>query len=131
MPRMLFDLLVFLAGLAVASLALRDVFETVVVPGGNRGSLRVAHRLIYVLLPLWKAVRGRRRGVSGTFAPIVLVVSFFLWMSLLAVGFGLMFHAARYGFRPVVHSIPEAIYQAGSTILTLGLNDTRAVGLGR
>lgn len=131
MPRMLFDLLFFLAGLVIASLALRDVFETVVVPGGNRGSLRVTQRLIYVLLPIWKAVRGRRRGVSGTFAPIVLVVSFFIWMSLLAVGFGLMFHAARHGFRPIVHSIPEAIYQAGGTILTLGLNDSRAVGLGR
>ncbi|MEO7634151.1 MAG: hypothetical protein ABIS38_00715 [Sphingomicrobium sp.] len=131
MPHMLFDVLIFLAGVAVASLALRDVFETVVVPGGNRGSLRVAHRIIYILLPVWKAVRGRRRGVSGTFAPIVLVLSFIVWMSLLAVGFGLMFHAARYGFRPVEHSVAEAIYQAGGTILTLGLNEAQAVGIGR
>jgi hypothetical protein len=128
---MTFDVLIFIAGLLVATLALRDVFETVVVPGVNRSSLRVAHRLIHVLLPLWKMVRGRRRGLSGTFAPMVLVASFVIWMSLLAVGFGLMIYAARSGFRPGPHSIHEAIYQAGSVIITLGLNEMRAFGIGR
>lgn len=128
---MLFDVLIFIGGLALASLALRDVFETVVVPSGNRSSLRIAHRLIYLLLPVWKLVRGRRRGLSGTFAPMVLVASFVIWMSLLAIGFGLMIYAASSGFRPAPHSVYEAIYQAGSVIITLGLNDMRAVGFGR
>ena len=58
---MSFDILLFLAGLALAGLTLRDVFDTVVVPGGSRASLRVTHRLRLALLPLWKALRGRKR----------------------------------------------------------------------
>jgi hypothetical protein len=64
------DALLAIFGLVLAGLTLRDVFDTVVVPGGSRASLRVAQRLGSVLLPLWKAVRGRRRGISGGFAPL-------------------------------------------------------------
>lgn len=128
---MIFDLILFIGGLTIAAVTLRDVFETVVVPGGNRGSLRVAHRLASLLLPIWKLVRGKRRGLSGTFAPIVLVISFVLWISLLSLGSGLMIYAARAHFLPQPHSIAEAIYQAGCAIVTLGLNEMRATGLGR
>lgn len=128
---MMLDLLIFVAGLAIAAVTLRDVFETVIVPGGNHGSLRVAHRLAYALLPAWKLVRGPRRGLSGTFAPIVLVVSFILWISLLALGFGLMIYGARSSFQPPPYSIAEAVYQAGCAIVTLGLNEMRATGIGR
>lgn len=128
---MLFDVFMFVAGLTLSGLALRDVFETVVVPGGNRSSLRVTHRLVSILLPLWKMMRGRGRGLSGAFAPIVLVVSFFLWISLLSIGFGLMIYASRSSFLPQPFSIGEAIYQAGCAIVTLGLNEMRATGIGR
>ncbi len=128
---MVFDILIFIAGVTVASLALRDVFETVVVPSTNRSSLRIAHRLINILLPVWKMGRGRRRGLSGTFAPAILVASFIIWMSLLAVGFGLMIYGAHSYFAPPPYNVPEAIYQAGAVIITLGLNESRALGLGR
>ena len=39
---MALDILLFLLGLVLARLTLRDVFDTVVVPGGSRASLRVA-----------------------------------------------------------------------------------------
>ncbi len=125
------DAVLFLAGILLAGLTLRDVFETVVVPGANRGALRVAHRLIYVLLPIWKAVRGRRRGLSGTFAPMVLVASFVLWVSFLAIGFGLMIYAMRAAFDPRPADFAQAVYMAGSSVLTLGLNGEQATGLGR
>lgn len=128
---MILDIFLFLAGMALAGFTLRDVFETVVVPGANHASLRVAHRLIYVLLPLWKAVRGRRRGLSGTFAPAVLVVSFVIWMSFLALGFGLMVYASRNAFIPAPRSLADAIFIAGSAILTLGLNGETALGIAR
>jgi hypothetical protein len=107
-------------GIALAAMTLRDVFETVVVPGGSRASLRVARRLGAVLLPLWKAVRGRRRGVSGGFAPVVLFGTFILWLALLAVAFGLMAYAARDHFRPQLGSLAEGIYFAGSSMVTIG-----------
>jgi hypothetical protein len=120
-----------LVGLAVAALTLRDVFETVVVPGGNKASLRIARRLVVLLLPLWKYVRGRRRGLSGTFAPFVLVASFVVWMSLLALGFGLMALGCKTAFRPHIDSLGEAVYVAGSALVTIGTGDTHAYGPGR
>lgn len=101
-------------------MTLRDVFETVVVPGGSRASLRVARRLGAVLLPLWKAVRGRRRGISGGFAPVVLFGTFLIWITLLALAFGLMAYAARGDFKPPLRSLAEGIYVAGSSMMTVG-----------
>ncbi len=116
-----------IVGLVLAGLTLRDVFDTVIVPGGSRASLQVARRLGAILLPLWKAVRGKRRGVSGTFAPVVLVGSFFTWIALLALAFGLMAYAARSYFLPHVDSVAEGVYLAGSSMLTLGPGKEAAV----
>lgn len=128
---MSFDIFLFLAGLALAGLTLRDVFDTVVVPGGSRASLRVTHRLRLALLPLWKALRGRKRGISGAFAPVILVSSFIIWMSFLALGFGLMAYAVRYHFQPPLRSFADAVYLAGSSLVTVGLSESNPFGAGR
>jgi hypothetical protein len=125
------DLILFLLGLMLASFTLRDVFDTVVVPGGSRASLRVAHRLRVALLPLWRSLHGRRQGISGAFAPIVLVSSFVIWMSFLALGFGLMAYAARYHFHPPLRSFGDSIYLAGSSLVTVGLSESNPFGTGR
>jgi hypothetical protein len=128
---MALDIVLFLLGLVLAGMTLRDVFDTVVVPGGSRASLRVAHRLRLVLLPLWKSLRGRRRGISGAFAPLILVSSFIIWMSFLALGFGLMAYAARAHFQPPLQSFGEAVYLAGSSLVTVGLSQINPAGAGR
>jgi hypothetical protein len=122
------DILLFGIGIILAAMTLTDVFETVVVPGGSRASLRVAKRLVWTLLPLWKAIRGKRYGLSGAFAPLVLVLSFTIWMSLLALGFGLMAYAMRAHFQPPLRSIPDAIYMVGSSIVTIGVSEENALG---
>lgn len=125
------DFILFSFGLVLAGMTLRDVFDTVVVPGGSRASLRVAHRLVVVLLPIWKQVRGRRRGLSTTFAPLVLVSCFILWMGLLAIAFGLMAYAARAHFEPHLRGFGDAVYLAGSSLVTVGLSQVSPVGNGR
>jgi ion channel len=125
------DVFLFLVGLALSALTLRDVFETVVVPGGSRASLRVAKRLVFALLPLWKAARGKRHGLSGTFAPLVLVLSFIVWMALLAFGFGLIAYAARSDFDPPLRSFFDAVYIVGSSLVTVGLAESNPTGLAR
>ncbi len=125
------DALLFLVGLVLATMTLLDVFETVVVPGGSRASLRVAKRLVWALLPVWKSVRGRRHGLSGSFAPLVLVLCFFTWMALMAVGFGLMAYAARSDFKPPLHGLFDAIYIVGSSLVTVGLSESNPAGLAR
>jgi hypothetical protein len=128
---MAWDIVLLLLGIALAWLTLRDVFDTVVVPGGSRASLQVTRRIGRTLLPLWKAVRGRRRGISHAFAPVVLVSSFVIWMSLLALAFGLMAYSVRGHFEPHLESLPEAVFMAGSAIVTIGLTGENVLGIGR
>jgi hypothetical protein len=56
-------------GVALVGLALRDVFDTVVVPGESAGALRVARRLLFTMLPVWKRLRRGKTGISTSFAP--------------------------------------------------------------
>lgn len=125
------NILLFIAGLILAGLVLKDVFDTVVVPGGSWTSLRVAHRLVVTMLPVWKQVRGRRRGLSTAFAPFVLVTSFIVWMALLAFAFGLMAFAVRSYFEPPLRGFGEATYLAGSSLVTVGLSQVNPAGLAR
>lgn len=125
------DILLLALGVALAILTLRDVFDTVVVPGSSRTSLKVTHRVGVLLLAVWKRVRGGRKGVSGSFAPLVLVSSFFIWMSLLALAFGLMAHAARFDFSPPLATLGDSIYLAGSALATVGLSPHFPTGAAR
>jgi hypothetical protein len=124
------EFLLFLIGFALAAATLRDVFDTVVVPGASRARLHVTRRLVFVLLPVWRRLRSPRRGLSTTFAPLMLVLSFSAWMLLLAVAFGLMAYALRGGFNPPLNSFAQAVFVAGSA-LTIGLSETDANGLAR
>src|SRR5262249_10813767 len=105
-----------------------DVFETVIVPGGSRASLRVARRLVWLLLPVWKLYRGKRHGLSGRFAPLILVLCFVIWMTLLASGFGFMAYAVRADFKPPLNSLFDAIYIVGSSLVTVGLSESNPAG---
>jgi hypothetical protein len=126
---MTLDIILFLAGVILAWLTLRDVFDTVVVPGGSRASLQVTRRTARALLGFYKLVR--RAGVSSTFAPLVLVSSFVLWMSFLAIAFGLMVYGARSHFMPPVVNFGDAVYEAGSALVTIGLSPHYPKGIGR
>lgn len=128
---MLSQAALLILGLVLIVLTLRDVFETVVVPGGSKAALHVARRLAFALLPVWKAMRGRRRGLSGSFAPLILVLSFLIWMALLALAFGLMAYALRGSFHPHAASFPDALYLAASGLVTLGLSGTGISGAAR
>jgi hypothetical protein len=120
-----------LLGLVLAGLTLRDVFDTVVVPGGSQTTLHAARRLVFLLLPVWKRLRGRRRGVSTMFAPFVLVAAFALWMALLTLGFGLMAHALRADFSPPPAGFGDSVYAAGTALVTVGEGFSRPTGAAR
>lgn len=128
---MAIDILLFIIGLVLAGMTLLDVFETVIVPGGSKASLRVAKRLVWALLPIWKAVRGKHHGLSGAFAPLILVLCFIIWMALLAFGFGLMSYAARTHFDPPLRSFFDGVYIVGSSLVTVGLAESNPLGVAR
>jgi hypothetical protein len=112
-------------GVAVVFLALRDVFDTVVVPGESRGALRVARRLLLVMLPVWKWRRRGKTGISTSFAPSVLMGSFVVWMLLLLFGFGLIAHALGNWFSPPA-DFEQALFIVGSALCTVGLSGIEA-----
>jgi hypothetical protein len=117
-------------GLVIVLTTLRDVFDTVVVPGGSRASLHVARRLLHVLLPAWRTLRPNK-GISTTFAPVLLVAAFVVWSGLMLIGFGLMAHAVGSHFNPPVRSFADGAYVAGSSMVTLGLSGMVAAGPAR
>jgi hypothetical protein len=124
-------ILEFVAGLLLAGLTLRDVFDTVVVPGGSQAILHVARRLSFLLLPVWRRARGRGRGVSTSFAPFILVLSFFVWMILLALGFALMAYPLRDSFSPPLKGFADAVFVVGTGLVTIGFDGTTAGGAAR
>ena len=128
---MILDIVLFVLGAVLAILTLRDVFQTVVVPGGSHAFLQVGRRVLFALLPLWKHARGRRRGLSDSFAPLALVLAFIIWMCLLAIGFGLMVFAVRAEFRPALSGFGDAVYLVGSTLATVGLSQSHPFGVAR
>lgn len=119
-----------LLGIALVGLALRDVFDTVVVPGESRGALRVARRLLVVMLSVWKRARPGKTGISTSFAPAVLMASFIFWMLLLLLGFGLLAHALGDWFSPPA-DFGQALFIAGSALCTVGLSGIEAHGPAR
>ncbi len=124
---MAWTLIELVGGIVLAALTLKDVFDTVVVPGPNRGGLQLTRRLVFATLPLWR-LAGRRRSIPTSFAPFVLLASFVIWMLLLALAFGLMAHALRSDFRPPPRSFFDAVFLVASGLVTLGLSGVEASG---
>jgi hypothetical protein len=115
-----------LAGIALAYVALRDLFDTVITPGQSHAPLHVSRRLVLTALPVWKRVTHRPIGVN--FAPLVLVAAFLIWMLLLVLAFGLMMHALADWFSPRVQGFGQALYLAGASMVTTGLGTTEPHG---
>jgi hypothetical protein len=127
---MFIQTVLFVAGAALVLITLRDVFDTVVVPGQGHVTLKIARRMVFATLPLWRR-RESAGGVSTTFAPFTLVASFVIWMLLLTSGFGVMIYALADAFKPTVPSLAQAIYIAGSALATVGLSEIDAMGSAR
>jgi len=125
---------VYLAlGIALIALVLWDVFESIVVPRPTHSRVRISR---YAIRSSWAAIRalGRHRdgttrdGFLGLFAPAVTLMLLAVWLGVLVVGYGLVFLALHGDLRPDPHDLGATLYYAATSILTLGSNDTLAVG---
>jgi hypothetical protein len=127
-----------LLGIAVVVYVLNDVFQSVVVPRSTPARYRLSR---LVVVPGWRAWRSvglrshstsARERMLGTFAPMVVVVLLVLWLSVLVLGFGLIFFGLRTQLHPVAQDFPTALYFAGTSVLTIGFGDIVATSaLGR
>ena len=130
------SLIEFLIGFAVVLGTLADVFVSILMPGVTAGKLSVGSKIQSIAVPLWRRIArssrhaGRHRWSNG-FAPILLALTFSTWLLLLLLGFGLALHAMAPWFAPPLDQFSQALYVAGSSILTLGVSEVDASGAAR
>lgn len=122
------------AGLLILALALWDIFQGIVVPRPTPGHFRMARYVIPPTWRLWRAIGLRTRtGLArdaflGLYAPAAAVLLLAMWLATMIVGYGLVLFAIRDQVVPAPHSVGEAIYFAGVSVLTLGFGEIVAVG---
>lgn len=118
----------------VTAATLGDIFATILVPGPSQGRLRIGARIRALLMALARLASRWRRGSSGrsnTFAPMVFLLVFASWLLLLLLGFGMLFLAFADRFTPQLRGLDDALYFAGSSLLTLGVSEVDAHGPAR
>ena len=115
-------------------LVLWDVFQGIVVPRPTPGRLRIARYIVPRTWRLWRAFATRTRtglardALLGLFAPGAAIMLLLMWLAVLVVGYGLLFYALRSQLDPSPSNLIDAIYFAGSSVLTIGAGDIVAAG---
>lgn len=116
------------------AIALRDVFQVVIVPRAAGSALRVSR---YVTRYMWRAWPplayrlyrkdpDRREDFLATYAPFNLVLNLVVWVATLVLGWGLFFYGIRAQLHPSNLTFASAVYYAGTSLLTIGYGDVVA-----
>jgi len=126
---MVLNLAAALIGLFLIWIALRDVFQSVILPRAVDRRLRISAALIRGLWRLWPRFAwrirddGAREDFLAMFAPFSLVALLAAWILTLIMGYGLLFFAIRHELNPPTTGFWSALYFAGSSLLTIGFGD--------
>ncbi len=121
--------ILFLLGLAMILLLLRDVFHSA-VPRGMSMRFSIAPFLVRTILwapffyiaskvksPIWKAE------ILGLFPPTAILTVLAAWTYSLIAGIGLISFSLASEYSPPLDSLHTAIYFTGSAVLTLGSSE--------
>lgn len=118
-----------LAGIALVCLALRDVFQSVIVPRAINRRWRISARLSRLTWAIWQKIawripdEGSREDFLSTFAPFMMILFLAVWVLTLIVGYGLILFSVRSQLHPQNLSFFAALYFAGTSFLTIGYGD--------
>jgi hypothetical protein len=128
------DLLIAILGLACLALVAWDIFQTIVVPRPSASRFRIARHVVVPAWRTWRSIGVRTRtGVArdaflGLFAPGAAILLLVVWLVVLVVGYGLVLYAVRAEVVPTPQTLGDAIYFAGTSVLTLGYGDIVSSG---
>lgn len=116
------------AGAVLVAIVLSDLFRTVLLPRPARRIGRIAPLVGAAVAPPWLRVARRlrspqrRQSLRGSLGPMLLVLTFLIWVDLLFVGFGLMLFGLRDDFLPPI-GFGDGVYFAASAFLTISTPD--------
>ncbi len=128
------DVVIFLAGLVLLGIVLWDIFQSIVVPRPTPGRLRLGRYLIPPTWRLWRAIGTRGRSPEATdwflglYAPGAAIILFVVWLAFIVLADGLMLWALRTEVTPQLGTFFDALYFAGTSVLTLGFGEIIASG---
>ena len=126
----------FSAGCTLVILVLSDIFRTILLPHPTHRALRLEPLLGAFFAPTWLRVAGSlpwrrpRQTLRAILGPLLIVLSLFIWVTLLNLGYGLVLHARADDLQPPA-SFTDALYYVSSAFLTLGLEGAHATGIAR
>jgi hypothetical protein len=118
-----------IAGAAIIALILYDVFSAVIVPRQVAPAWRLSATIIRNSWGRWRAVGllihddDQREDMLARFAPTALVALLVNWLVFLLIGYGLVFYALRNHLHPHITTYGDALYFAGTSLLTIGYGD--------
>ncbi|MBV8689613.1 MAG: two pore domain potassium channel family protein [Candidatus Eremiobacteraeota bacterium] len=131
---MILNIAAALLGLFLIWVALRDVFQSVVLPRAVDRRLRISAYLVRGLWKIWPQLSWRiadddkREDFLATFAPFALICILAAWVVTLIVAYGLLFYAVRNELQPQPVGLWGAIYFSGTSLLTIGFGDITGRG---
>jgi len=118
-----------ICGAVIVSLVCFDVFQSIILPRATSRRLRIAPLLIgKILWPSYRAIVGSlptswRTSWYRAFAPLAFVTLIGVWLSLLISGFAFIILTVGDCVKPPITRLSDAIYFAGTSVLTLGFGD--------
>ncbi len=124
-----------LLGIILVAFVFRDIFDGIIVPRATSSRLRLGPNVVRKIA--WPAVRWlalaspseRFRTIAlNAFAPMAFVLLTICWMGSLTLGFALIIHALGREVSPPATRFADALYFAGTSVLTIGYGDIVASG---
>ncbi len=117
------------SGTVIVSLVCFDVFQSIILPRAASRRLRIAPLLIgRILWPSYRSIVGNlpilwRSSWYRAFAPVAFVTLIGVWLSFLIFGFAFLILTVGNYVKPPITQLSDAIYFAGTSVLTLGFGD--------
>ncbi len=125
-----------LTGSLLIVVAFYDLFKSVVLPRPAINKFVLVRQLFFFTWRFWRWVgdrmsqAGRREGWLATFAPIGVLLMFFVWAGAFVLGYGLVIDGLRDQMHPVPGDFWESLYFSATTLVPLSYGDYVPTGLG-
>jgi len=118
-----------LCGIIIISLVCFDIFQAIILPRATSRRMRISSILVgKILWPNYRSLVARlpskwRPSWYRAFAPLAFVSLVGVWLSLLIFGFAFLILTVGDYVRPAITNLSDALYFAGTSVLTLGFGD--------